>query len=600
MNHIERMDIVDVVNQISMNEKISWREKNGQAQFEKCPFCEATKQLRDSDQYKHFSVNLETGQYYCHHRNSCGAQGGFFSLKEQFGLNTDYYNKKSYQLPQQEKEGIVSDKESFYSWYEDKRGINKETLQKYRVELLKNGQGKYIVYNYIRTEGDLIFNRKYRDCSDKKKTWTEREAEKNFYGMHTVESDASYLIITEGEDDAHALSQMGLRNVVSLPYGAGTYTPSMHDYLSRFGSLYLCFDNDKAGQHGLKRFAEKAGLTRCFKLDTGNYKDARDAILGGEGKDFAYSMLEEASTIEHDSIYKLDTSLSDDLFDYISGQGSDKALYTPYWPLNKVLGGIRLQEFTLLTGNTGSGKTTFGYNMLHWVEQQGEPVMAFSFENKAKQISKKLIEIRSGKPTTQWDNDLKRRVSLVTREDINSQLKDLNESGWYFYRQAIDNQGYLDLEKFEKIVEYAYLFLNIRYFLVDHFHYMVKIKSKSNAVIEMEESVRLLRQVTQKFNCHLVVVAHPSKVGQSSGGKQNKVGLDSPKGTSALSQECDNFFSIERHGVGYSEVSLLKNREEGDTGTIYFRLESNNNLFAECFEDDPKEYVPDGEPKGFQ
>jgi twinkle protein len=603
MRVVDRQEVSDVVNQITMNEKMDTRERGGRYWFEHCPFCETGGHIKGSDHYKHFSVDMETGRYYCYRRNKCGAQGGFYALKEQFGLNTDDYTKKIYKIPPQKARGVAEKLDKFYEWYFDTRGIKQSVLGQYGVQLSDQGNnGKFIVYNYKKKDeegNETVFNRKYRGCTDKEKMWTEQGAEKNFYGIHTVDMGLPVITVTEGEDDAHALAQMGIENVVSIPYGAGTYTPSMHDFLLNFDQIFLCFDNDKAGDAGAKMFAEKAGLNKCLRMDLQGYKDPREALLSGETAQYAMELLDSAKQVEHESIYKLDNSITEELYDYISGAGADNSIYTPHWQFNKLLGGIRLQEMTVVTGQTGSGKSTLGYNFLHWIEQAGLPVMSFPFENKAKQVSKKVIEIRTGKATSGWCEESRRKTALFTKEQLDYELQQLKVSGWFFYRQAVDAKGYLDLDKFEKLVEYAYLFHNVQYFLIDHFHYMTKIKSASGATHELDEKVRDFRQITQRLPVHFFLVVHPAKVGQDSRGKQNAVGIDSPKGTSSLSQEADNFLVVARHGNGYSKLTLAKNREEGTEGVLYYKLSANNNLFDECFEDDPIEFQPEN-GGGFQ
>jgi len=584
---IDRMEIIDAINQLS----ITYREENGHAKLEYCPFCENGKSLKDADKYKHFSINLETGAYYCFHRNSCGEQGGFWSFKDKLGLNPIMNGGRRHYNKPQPNSYIKTPEDKFYDWYTANRGISRDVLQKYDVSVLhreKDGKNEaYIVYKYMDNE-KKEFNRKYRHWMDKKVMWTEKGCEQGFYGQQFVKPEtAPFLVVVEGEDDVHAMSQMGINNVVSVPFGAGTYSPSMHDYIQQFKVVYLCHDNDTAGENGARKFAEKAGFDKCLRVRL-PHKDARECLLAGMGREEISVAIGSAKQFSHDRIGCVDADIDGfEMWDFVSGNSHNSGIHTPHKYLNRLFKGIRYGEMTIITGGTGSGKTTFGDNLLHWIEEQGFPVMAFHFENKPLSVKCKLIEIQSKKAMYRYDEDAMKRVPLVSKEEYLDHVVTLQNSNWFLYQPDPSNNGYCSLDNLVEAIEYAVKLHNVRHFFIDHLHYFLKTSTASNPTAVIDETVRAIRQLSVKHGIHIFLAVHPTKVGADKNGSQNKIGIESAKGSSSIAQESDNYIVVEKSCDGVSEVRFEKNREEGLSGnhSCYFRLTANFNSFYECFND---------------
>src|SRR5690348_16899335 len=58
--------------------------------------------------------------------------------------------------------------------------------------------------------------------------------------------------------------------------------------LERFGEILMCYDNDEAGQKGVREVANRLGLTRCRIVTFGQYKDANEAFQKEEPSWFAH------------------------------------------------------------------------------------------------------------------------------------------------------------------------------------------------------------------------------------------------------------------------------------------------------------------------
>ncbi len=537
-----------------------------------CPYCEGP----DKNGYDHFYLNTEKKTFYCH---KCGCKGNLYRFKLDRGDISPVTKAKKieYKRPKENKE-LTFDTGKFYRWYHKERGIKPEILAKFKVGFKQPDSQIIIVYQYY-NENNVLINRKYRTL-DKKKIWTEMAAEKNFYGLQFIDFTKPHLFIVSGEDDQHTLIQLGFNNVLSVPYGDLNYSPAMHKIINRFSEIYLFFDNDPSGQAGARKFAGKAGLAKCQNVIL-PFKNARECILQGLGYDDFIKELSEAQYFKHEEIIKA----SDYKTDYMKFINNSKnfigrPIRIPNF--NRIVGGIRLSELTVLIGHTGRGKSTIACNFLRWAEEVGFSCMIMSFENKLSSVITKLIEIYSEERIRIFDAIEERYKLLQSDAWIEQQYDRLNRREIYFLNKSKHaKDGYYSLQRLENIIDYATKFYNVNVFVIDHLHYFLKISDARNPVMKIDEAMRQIKQWTEKYNIHILLLVHPSMI-KDNKGNLVKLGLNSGKGASSISQETDNFWVISRKddaGKYYSKLEVLKNRDIGKTGTISFRVLDNLNTY---------------------
>jgi twinkle protein len=469
-------------------------------------------------------------------------------------------------------------------------------LRKFKVGL-KPANGKwYITYHFFNEQG-VLTNCKYRNRTDKKDMFVEKDCESIYYGIPLIDLNAPTVHVVEGEDDAHALYQLGIRNVLSVPYGAKNYSPAMDELNRKFKTIILLFDNDPAGQEGAYSFAQKAGLNKCKNVVL-PFKDARDCLINGLDIFDIGRLIGEAKEFKHTEIVK-----ADDLrLEVMESIVNDRMLGTPIeiTEVNRMLGGVRLGELTIVTGHTGSGKSTFALNFAAWCVNAGLHAMIMPFENKLSSVIKKLIEIFSKDAIYRYDLTQNKNVRVKDNVWVEEQLDLLNNKNLYFLNKTHVDKGYYDLKRMESVIEYAVKFYNMNLFVVDHLHYFLKISDSKNPVLVIDEAMRTIKQLTEKYKVHIVLVVHPSKKEDDAQGKPVKLGLNSSKGASSIAQESDNFLVVSRP-MGTdgkkdlrSKVEICKNRECGHTGEILFNVldnlnsyvadtESNNSLWQDTF-----------------
>ena len=563
-------DTVDLIQYLDST-GIPYKVRGTEISLQHCPYCEDGK-----GDYSHFYFNQQKQTFYCH---KCGIKGNLyrFMLDRCDIAPITKAREISFVKPKDNKT-FTSDTTRFYEWFLKERGIKPEILERYKVGFTKENGNTRIVYQYFDQKG-ILFNRKYRTMD--KKFITEKGAESNFYGLQFIDHTKPHLLVCEGEDDLHALIQFGFDNVVSVPYGAGNYSPSMDKTISQFEQIYLLFDNDPKGQDGARNFAEKAGLPKCQNVIL-PFKDARECLLHGLTQDDIVKEISIAEYFKHDEIIKAN-DLREEFMAFISSEEklTGRAIKIPWF--NKIIGGIRLSEMTILTGHTGSGKSTFAYNLTRWAENVGFRCMIMSFENRLVSVITKLIEVYTGSCVRYFDEIERKYVLTQNKAWIEQEYDKLNEREIYFLNKSKHvKDGYYDIDRMGKVIEYAVKFHDVNFFVVDHLHYFLKISDAKNPVLKIDDTVRQIKQWTEKYNIHILLLVHPHMTQDDKKGKVQKLGLNCVKGASSISQESDNFWVISRkeeNDLNLARLEVLKNRAIGKTGFIEFSVKENLNTF---------------------
>jgi twinkle protein len=565
MRNMDENRIRDALRRISSDT----RDRGDEIDFRTCPYC-------GKADFK-FSVNVKKQVFACSHKNSCGVTGTVFKLLCDQGIISPITKAvdRSYRRPQPDQAITVT--EDFYAWYSGWRGINAETLKAFNVGLKTEENRRYIVYHYVDEHGTEV-NRKYRNCADKRDMRTEKGAEQVYYGMSLLDFGQKRLIVVSGEDDVHALYQMGIRNVVSVPFGDKGYSPAMDRVNTRFPEIILLFDADEPGQAGAYSFAMKAGLHKC-KNAVLPWKDARDCLLHGLDIFGIEAEIARARPFKCQEVISASDAKATTIERIFSRHYVGVMLCCS--EINRILGGIRLGELSTIIAHTGCGKTTFALNLVTWAIKAGMHALVMSFENTVESVVSKLVEIRTGEAIRSYDPIAARWEIKKSREWIEQQIDELSDQDLYFLNRSAIGNGYCDVDRLVGIVEYAVKFHEVNVVLIDHLHYFLNLSGERNPVHKIDETMRAISQTAQRLKIHILLIVHPSKTADDRG-QLIPVGLNSAKGASSIQQESFNFLTIarkEEEERKLAKVTILKNRTDGRVGEIVFNVRDNLNTF---------------------
>jgi len=236
------------------------------------------------------------------------------------------------------------------------------------------------------------------------------------FGFHTIPKGAKEVVLTEGEYDAMAVWQATGRPAVSLPNGCRSLPVEVLPLLEDFETIYLWMDNDGPGQEGADLFARKVGLERCYivrpsvKEGEKAPKDANEALL--QGLDLE-EIIQQAKLVPHERILTFQELRSDVLHEILH---PDKYVGVPMTSLPGLMGimkGFRRGELTVITGPTGSGKTTFLGQMSLDLAEQDINVLWGSFEIKNTRLMHKLLQQFAREPLPSGDPSMISKLEAI-------------------------------------------------------------------------------------------------------------------------------------------------------------------------------------------
>lgn len=304
-----------------------------------CPFCKSTK--------KKFYMNKTTGLFDCK-SGKCQSKGHINTLLEKLGVE-DRVEFKG-EMEKQEKKRIYIDISKFQDIKEDdeivdymaSRGIAYETL------LATNCMKK----------GNALAMPTYRDkelvgiCyrTPDKRIWQEAGSGQYLWNRGNLDKDIKRIYITEGRVDCLTLIEMGYKNCVSMPNGCSSleWINQEWNLLQEFEEIVLLYDNDNPGKTGLEQAKGRLDFATLYTVNLGKYKDINEAYM--EDSSFLYRAMNNAKELQLDGFISLDSVSTSD------GVGAE--LYSCGIPqFDRIFGGIRLGESTIICASSGTGKS---------------------------------------------------------------------------------------------------------------------------------------------------------------------------------------------------------------------------------------------------
>lgn len=216
-----------------------------------CPF-----HTERTPKNKAFCIDMDNGLYHC---KSCGTKGNAVTFTKHFNgiipSNYNSYNINGYQ------KGELCSVEEFNKYLLCNLENAPRIWNPGIISLLKIGwdsNKSNFVFPIFSKSGNII-NVKHHHGPQF------RDARATLYPHHLLNKyDKSYIVLTEGEKDVVSSLSMGLQAVTST--GGSKVIPIDISDILKFNKIYLCLDNDSAGDAGIDLW-----ITKIKKLNPKSY-----------------------------------------------------------------------------------------------------------------------------------------------------------------------------------------------------------------------------------------------------------------------------------------------------------------------------------------
>lgn len=366
------------------------------------------------------------------------------------------------------------------------------------------------------------------------------------------------LFITEGEFDSLAISSLGASNAVSLPNGSGSVETSFrnnYEFLQQFDRIFICFDMDKCGQEAAKKAMSMISPAKYRRINfPEGCKDANDWVRNNPDLEFVdlQKLMDQADKIEDAAVTNVET------WDRTHYGAVNMGLSTGWSKLDAIIGGMRPGELTVISAETGSGKSTFCLNFMKNLADQKQGIWVNSYEMAPEMTNRKFASIVLGKPM---------KCKEFSDADFNKYQKYLHNHQ-FFLNTTNKHVGIDELRKLLELVRYGY---GIKYILLDHLDYIVS-SGKKTILENIDETMRGLHALALEFKVAIILVAHPKQMPAN-----QEVTSNDLRGSSSIKQYADNIIIITRmdrivdDAEGRVKVRIWKNRLLGNESFFYLQ-----------------------------
>lgn len=205
--------------------------------------------------------------------------------------------------------------------------------------------------------------------------------------------------------------------------------------------------------------------------------------------------------------------------------------------LTDALGGLRPNEFTILCGPSGYGKTTFLANIAAYMISQQQNVFIASIEIGSDEFAKKMFSAISGIPANEIPSDKSR--------DFLKKNKEL-----FFYNESSSMTKYTSRVNHRHLIYdlyWAFYQNGIKVAFIDNINYLLDMTQARNPIEAMDKAVHEFIVAVKHLDIHLFMVMHPRK---ANNGDDRVDSMYDIKGSSTAIQEAQNVLLFNKLSEG--------------------------------------------------
>ncbi|MGD9381594.1 MAG: DnaB-like helicase C-terminal domain-containing protein [Candidatus Thorarchaeota archaeon] len=485
------------------------------------------------------------------------------------------------------------------------RGLDGETCKKFEVRVEFNEATREpVAYYYPVTKEGKITGFKKRPAGEKKFSSIGDTKSPDLFGQWRAGQGGKMIIVTEGEYDAMAATQMladmGKQyRVVSLPHGANIKDLKTNlDWLEGFDNIFINFDNDKAGDECLSKAVDlfTPGKVKVIRLPV---KDANDMLLHDRPVNYLKA-INGAKTYQPDGIM----NLADSWEAMFKDEDTESVPY-PWDGLNKMLYGMRGREIVTLTSGSGMGKSAITRELEHWLFANTEDKIGIlALEESVSRTAWGIVSVEAN-----MNLSIREERAGVDPERVKEWFAATLGTGRF---ETLDHFGSTAQDTLLSRVRYMIKALDCKWIILDHLSIVVSaMEDIGDERKTIDTIMTKLRQLTEETGAGLVLVSHLRRVIGDKGHEQgHEVSLAHLRGSQSIAQLSDAVIGLERNQqadnpkeANLTRVRVLKNRYAGIVGIAhYLYYDHDTGRLTEVDKEDKDEFLgvsPDETSGGF-
>lgn len=218
----------------------------------------------------------------------------------------------------------------------------------------------------------------------------------------------------------------------------------------------------------------------------------------------------------------------EDMLDYLGSP--PPSILLPKWVLfNKLVGGFRMREFSIVCGPSGVGKTTLLSNISAQLVEAKVKHFVMSIETGHLDYMARILSVWEGIDLNNGDPVSAKELSRITIDHFEKISSRMIEFSLYETR--------IDVDQLKSEIRHAVEILGCKVIFIDNLNFLLRVTRAQDAIVEMDRVVHDLIEFIKTIDCHIVMIMHPRKT------EANRVtSMFDIKGSSTSVQEAQNVF----------------------------------------------------------
>ena len=450
------------------------------------------------------------------------------------------------------------------------RKISKETCKKYNTYLQKSGATiTHHIYQYFDRDGHHIANKVRR--TEDKNFWTEGPiGNAVLFGQNIFNQGGKFVTVCEGELDAmSAYEMLGSKwPVISIRNGAAAASENCKkslDYLNKFDSIVLCFDNDKQGKEAEKKVAQLFEPNKC-KIMSLNMKDANEYLKTGQRQKFVEAWW-NSRTYTPAGIINLD-DIGPELYE----ENYCETCAYPWSKMNEKTYGMRTGELVTFCSGAGMGKSSITRELMHHIMGNTEDnIGVLALEESTHNTIFNIMSVEAN--ARLYIREVREQFSMEQLEEWRKKTI----GGKKFF--AFDHFGSIENHEILDRVRFMAKALDCKWIFLDHLSILVSGQEDyGDERKTIDVLMTKLRSLVEETGVGLLLVSHLRRPGGDRGHEEGKeVSLSHLRGSASIAHLSDSVIALERNQQADDEIEantttirILKNRYTGDTGVACY------------------------------